>query len=102
MVKNLIIAFCLGMLVMNYASPLKVPDIIMGRGVDPDLKEIIEDYVVKILNEGRYQCRVSSSAISSSDTLEAGEMLMDDSSATKYFIISNGTTHYRVAVTAIP
>lgn len=100
--KNLIIAFLLGLLVMQYAYAMKVPDIILGKGVDADLREIVEDYVIKILNEGKYVMSVSSSAVASGDDLDAGAILLDDSSTTKYLCVSNGTTNYRVTVTAIP
>ena len=99
--KNLIIAFLLGMLVMSYAHAMKVPDVILGKNIDPDLKEIIEDYVIPILNKSRYQCEVTSSAIASATELDSGEFLMDDSAATKKWIVSNGTDNYYVNLTKL-
>lgn len=87
---------------MNYAFALKVPDIILSQSVDPDLREIIEDYVVKILNQGRYVISVSRSGVSSSTSLDSGALMMDDSGVSKYIVVSNGTTNYRVEVSAIP
>lgn len=101
MTKNLIIAFLLGMILMDFAHALKIPDIILPQEIHPDLREIVEDYVVKILNEGKYQMRVSSSTITSGSALNEGEFMMDDSGVTKYFVISNGTNNYRVQVTQI-
>lgn len=102
MAKNIIIAILLVFLVVSYAYGMKIPDIILGKNVDPDLKEIIEDYVIKILNEGRYTMSISGSAIASSTELDAGEFKMDNSGVTKYLCLSNGTTNYRVEITAIP
>jgi hypothetical protein len=101
MIKNLIIAFLIGMLTLQLGYAMKVPDIILSDRIDPDLKEIVEDYIVKIINENRYTLRVRASEVTSSEELDAGEFLMDDSGVTKYFVISNGTTNYRVQVTAI-
>lgn len=101
MKKNLIIAFLLGMLIMDMAYALKVPNIILPTSVEPEIREIVEDYVVRILNGGRYTCNVSTSAVLSTDELEEGEFLMDDSGVTKRFVISNGTNNYYVNLTQI-
>lgn len=96
----MIIAFLIGLLIGNYAFAMKIPDVILGRGIDPDLKEIIEDYIIPIINQARYQCEVSSSAIASTTGLDAGEFLLDASGATKKWIVSDGTTNYYVNLTA--
>jgi len=102
MAKNIIIIILTVLLVCNYAFALKVPDVILGKGIDPDLRELVEDYIIKILNEGRYVMNVATSAVESTTELESGEFKMDDSGVTKYFVVSNGSTNYRVQVTAIP
>jgi len=101
MSKNLIIAFLLGMLVMNYAYAMKIPDVILSSKIDPDLREIIEDYVVKIINESRYTMKVSNVAVASGDELESGEFKMDNSGLTKRFCLSNGTSNYYVNLTGL-
>jgi len=97
----LIIAFLSGMVCMDYVQALKVPDITLKAETDPNLREIIKDYVINILNNGRYQCRISSITITSSHDLEEGEILFDDGDSTKYLIVSDGTTNYKITLTAL-
>lgn len=97
----LIIAFLLGMVAMDFAHALKVPDIILPANLPADLKEQI-DNIIDILNNGKYVMEVSASAVLSSDELDEGEFLLDDAGVNKYLVISNGTTNYRVEVTAVP
>lgn len=92
----------MGLLIGVNAYGMKIPDIMLGRNVDPDLKEIIEDYVIKIINESRYTMNVASAAITSTTEMEAGEFSLDDSAVTKYLVVSSGSINYRVEVTAIP
>ena len=102
MIKDIVIAFLIGLLVGNLAFGMKLPDVILNDQIDPNLREIIEDYIVKILNGGKYQCRVSSTSIASDTSLVDGEFLLDTGAASKYLVISDGTINYRVEVTAIP
>ena len=96
MIKNIIIAFLLGMLVMDAAYALKVPNIILPNSTEPELREMIEDYIVRILNSGKYVCNVQSNTVLSTDQLASGEFLLDDSGVTKRFVVSNGTHNYYV------
>jgi len=98
----IIIAFLIGMLTMDFAHALKVPDTILSQAVDPDLKEMIEDYIIPILNNGRYVMGVSGSLITSTTIMDEGEFMLDDSGVNKYLVVSNGDTNYRVQVTAVP
>jgi len=97
----IIIAFLSGMIVMDLAQGLKIPDIILPESIDPDLREEL-DYITNILNNGRYVVTVHGAAISSSSVLSEGEFGMDDSGVTKYLVVSNGVNNYRVEVTQIP
>lgn len=100
MKKNLIIAFLLGFIFATHAEALKVPDVILGGGVDPDLREVVEDYIIKILNEGKYVMRVSGNEIAGTQELSEGEFMMDNSGVNKYIVVSNGSANYRVQVNA--
>ena len=100
-VLYLIIAFLLGIITSDFANALKIPDIILPNDVNADLQEKL-DYIVDIINNGRYVMPVTSAAVASSDALDAGEFKLDDSGVSKYLCTSNGTTNYRVEVTAIP
>ncbi len=101
MAKNIIIAFLLGMLCMNLAYGLKVPDIILPTTVNAEVREILEDYVIQILNRGKYVMNVFASEVTSATDLSAGEFLFDDSAVNKYLVISNGTNNYRVQLTQL-
>ncbi len=102
MIKNLMIAFLLGIVFTQLTFGLKVPDIPIPATVAPEVKEIIEDYIVRILNAGSYQIRIRSVAVTSSTGLKAGVISFDNEGATKYLTVSNGSTNYRVQLTAIP
>ena len=97
----LIIAFLLGIISAQCVYALKVPDIILPDSINSDLQDML-GYITDILNNGKYVMTVSSSAVSSTDSLNAGEFLLDDNGVSKYICVSNGTTNYRVEVTAIP
>ncbi len=101
MSKNLIIAFLLGALFTQLAFGLKVPDIDLV-GVTPEIKEVIEDYIIPILNRGKYQLQINTSAISSTTFLPTSVLQGDFSSVNKYLVIQVGGINYRVEVTAIP
>ncbi len=101
MSKNLIIAFLLGVLFTQVAFGLKVPDIDLVN-ITPELKEVIEDYIVPILNRGKYQLQINTSAISSTTFLPTAVLQGDFSSVNKYLVIQVGDINYRVEVTAIP
>lgn len=100
MKKNLIIAFLLGLLISDYTQAMKVPGIQIPDTVEPELSELVQNYIIPILNNGKYVCRVSATAILTDDELNEGEFLMDVSGVSKYFVISDGTTNYRAQVTA--
>ena len=85
---------------MDFAYALRVPDIILPDSVEPDLREVV-DYLVDIINNGRYAIDVSTSAISSTTELDAGIPVMDDNGVTKRLIISNGTNNYYVDLTQL-
>lgn len=92
----LIIAFMAGLLCMDYAHALKVPNLQLQNDVSPELRDIIENYVIPILNTGKYQCRVSPAQILATDELVEGEFLMEVSGVTKRLIISDGVNNYSV------
>ena len=96
----LIIAFLIGIVTSQFCFALKVPDIILPDTIDADLREKI-DYIIDIVNKGRYVMTVVGTAVSTSDTLDAGEFVLDDSGVTKKFVISNGTDNYYVDLTSL-
>ena len=98
----LIIAFLIGMLCMDSVYSLKIPDIPIPATATPEVKELIEDYIIPVINQGKIQIRISSSAISSTSNIGTGVITFDNEGSTKYLTVSNGTTNYRVGLTAIP
>jgi len=97
----LIIAFLIGMLSMDLAHALKVPNLQLQNDVSPELRDIIENYVIPILNTGKYQTRVSPAEILATDELVEGESVMEVSGVTKRFVISDGVNNYYVNLTAM-
>ena len=91
----IIIAFLLGFLCADYSAALKIPDVDLV-GVTPELKEVIEDFIIPILNRGKYQLKSESSTVTSSTVLPTLVLGFDDSSVTKRLVISNGTNNYKV------
>ena len=101
MVKNLIIAFLLGLGLGTHAFATKVPDLVLSNQVDPDVREMLEDYIVPILNEGKVEMRVRSSVVTSDTDLATVVLSLDNSSVTKRLVISNGNANYGVNLTAL-
>lgn len=101
MKKNLIIAFLLGMLCMDFAYALKVPNIQIQNDTSAEVMDILQNYVIPILNSGRYQCAVSPSEILATNELVEGEFLLEVSGVTKRFIVSDGVNNYYVNLTVI-
>lgn len=97
----LIIAFLLGLVTMDFAHALKIQDAILPSSVPIELREQM-DRIITIINNGKYVMEVSPSAVLATDELDEGQFLLDDAGVNKYLCVSNGTTNYRVEVTAIP
>ncbi|HDZ15641.1 hypothetical protein LCGC14_1496250 [marine sediment metagenome] len=97
----LIIIFLLGMIFSDVSHSLKIPDIDLV-GITPELKEVMEDYIFRIINNGLYQLKINTSEVSSTTTLPRAVLQADFSSVNKYLVIQVGDVNYRVEVTAIP
>lgn len=95
----LIIAFMAGLLCMDYAHALKVPNLQIQDDVSYELRDIIENYIIPILNYGKYQCAVSPSEILAADELVEGQFLLETSGVVKRFIVSDGVKNYYVNLT---
>lgn len=102
MSKNLIIAFLLGVVFTQLTFGLKVPDIPIPSLVAPEVKELIEDYIIPILNTGAYQMRIRSAAVTSSTGLKAGVLSFDNEGAVKKLVVSNGNNNYSVNLSLVP
>ncbi len=99
--KNLIIAFLLIIVFTQLAFGLKVPDVDLV-GVTPEIKEIIEDYILSILNKGLYQLKINTSVVTSTTGLPTAVLQGDFAAVTKYLVIQVGNVNYRVALSIIP
>lgn len=95
----IVIAFLMGLLCMDMAYALKVPNLQLQNDVSAELRDIIENYMIPILNTGKYQTRVSPAEILATDELVEGEFLMEVSGVTKRFVISDGVNNYYVNLT---
>jgi len=94
-----IIAFLLGFIACDFAYALKVPNNALPDSIPPELSDMITNYIVPILNNAKYQARVSPTEIFAADELNEGEFLLETSGVTKRFIISDGVKNYYVNLT---
>ncbi len=100
MIKNIMIAFLIGLLVGNLAWGLKVPELILPEETDPNLLEVIQT-LVDIANNGKYELKNNTTEVTADSVVPAFVLEFDTSGATKKLTISDGDNIYAVNLTAL-